>query len=72
MYTVPVIEIGDNVQASTGNTFAVVNTSFDPLSETYNAALTANSIYRIELDRTPKANLAGLSFINISSDPKEF
>jgi hypothetical protein len=70
IYTVPVIEIGDNVQSSFGNTFAVINTSFDPLSETYNAALTANSIYRIELDRAPKANLAGLSFVNISADPQ--
>jgi hypothetical protein len=68
-YTVPVIEIGDNIQASSGNVFAVINSSFDPQSAAYNAALTANTIYRIEVETTPKANLAGLSFINISSDP---
>ena len=68
-YTVPVIEIGDNVQAASGNVFSVINTSYDPESATYNAALTTNSIFRIELGTTPKANLAGLSFINISSDP---
>ena len=68
-YTVPVIEEGDNVQAAFNNTFAVVNVSYDPASAAYNAALTANSIYRIELAETPKANLAGFTFVNISSDP---
>ena len=70
IYTVPVIEVGDNVQSSSGNTFAVINTSYDTTIAAYNAALTSNSIFRIELDRSPKANLAGLSFINISSDPQ--
>ena len=68
-YTVPAIEIGDNVQASSGNVFAVINTSFDPSSLAFNAALTANSVFRIQLASTPKANLAGLSFVNISPDP---
>ena len=68
-YTVPVIEVGDNLQSASGNVFPVVNTSYDPASLAYNAALTANSIFRVELGSTPKSNLAGLTFINISPDP---
>jgi len=68
-YTVPVIELGDNVQAAFNNTFSVVNTSYDPASATYNAALTANSIYRVQLSETPTSNLTGLTFVNISTDP---
>ena len=68
-YTVPAIEEGDNVQALFNNTFSVINTSYDPASAAYNAALTANSIFRIELATTPKANLAGYSFVNINLDP---
>ena len=68
-YTVPAIEVGDNVQALFNNTFSVVNTSYDPASAAYNAALTANSIFRVQLDTTPKANLAGFSFVNLELDP---
>jgi len=68
-YTVPAIEVGDNVQTSFNNTFSVINTSFDPESVTYNAALTANTIYRVELATTPTSNLTGFSFVNIESDP---
>jgi len=68
-YTVPAIEIGDNVQTFAGNIFSVVNTSFDPASATYNAALTANSIYRIQLSERPTANLFGSSFVNIAENP---
>ena len=38
-------------------------------SAAYNAALTANSIYRIEVEETPTINAIGLSFTNISQDP---
>ena len=68
-YTVPAIEVGDNVQTSFNNTFSIINTSFDPASAAYNAALTANTIYRVQLDTTPTANLTGFSFVNIESDP---
>jgi len=68
-YTVPVIELGDNVELAFNNTYSVVNTSYDPASATYNAALTSNSIYRIELATTPTINAVGLSFVNISQDP---
>ena len=68
-YTVPGIEVGDNVALGAGNTFAVVNTSFDPASATYNAALTTNSIFRIELETSPVSNLNSEVFTNISPNP---
>ena len=68
-YTVPVIEVGDNVELAFNNTYSVINTSFDPASAKYNAALTANTIYRVELAESPTINAIGLSFVNISPDP---
>lgn len=68
-YTVPIIEVGDNVQTNFNNTFTVINTSYDPASAKYNAALTANSIFRVELLTTPTSNLTGFTFVNIESDP---
>jgi len=68
-YTVPVFEIGDNVQSSHANVFSVVTTSYDPLSAKYNAALTANSIFRIHTGSKPNSNLAGFTFTNITPDP---
>ena len=68
-YTVPVIEVGDNVELAFNNTYSVINTSFDPASVKYNAALTSNSIYRVELAESPTINAIGLSFVNISPDP---
>ena len=68
-YTVPVFEIGDNVQSSHANVFSVVTTSYDPLSPKYNAALTANSIFRIHTGSKPNSNLAGFTFTNITPDP---
>ena len=50
--------------------FAVVNTSYDTTSAGYNVALTTNSIFRVELESTPKANLAGLTFVNITQNPR--
>ena len=68
-YTVPVIEVGDNVELAFNNTYSVINTSFDPASAKYNAALTANTLYRVELAESPTINAIGLSFVNISPDP---
>ena len=68
-YTVPAIEVGDNVQTSAGTTFPIINTSYDPASASYNAALTANSVYRVEFGTTPESNLAGVALTNISPNP---
>ena len=67
-YTVPAIELGDNVELAFNNTYSVINTSFDPASAKYNAALTANSLFRVELAESPTINAIGLSFVNISPD----
>jgi len=68
-YTVPTIEIGDRLEVNYGNSFSVVNSSYDTASATYNAALTSNSIYRIQLDRAPELDLSGFSFINTTQNP---
>lgn len=68
-YTVPAIEVGDNVQTSAGTTFPIINTSYDPASASYNAALTANSVFRVEFGNTPQSNLAGVALTNISPNP---
>ena len=38
-YTVPAIEVGDNVTSAPGNTFSVINVSYDPSIAAYNAAI---------------------------------
>jgi hypothetical protein len=68
-YNVPIFEIGDNVQVSHANVFSIATTSFDPLSPKYNAALTANYIYRVHTSTTPVSNIGGLNFTNVSLDP---
>lgn len=68
-YTVPTIEVDDTLEVSAGNVFIVSNTSFDPASAKYNAALTSNSVYRIELVTSPTFSLNGYRFINISTNP---
>jgi len=68
-YTVPIFEVGDNIQSSHDNVFSVSDSSYDPLSAEYNTALTANYIYRIQTASRPVSNLGGLSFTNISIDP---
>ena len=69
-YTVPTIEMGDNLQLTYDTTFSVSNTSYDPSSATYNAALTSNSVYRIYLASTPTVNLNGRNLININPNPE--
>ena len=68
-YTVPTIEVGDRLEVNYGNTYTVINTSYSTSSAKYNAALTANSIFRIQLDSNPQIDLSGYSFINITQDP---
>jgi hypothetical protein len=73
-YTVPALEVGDNIQFSTGNIFSVIATSYSPGQEatntfTSNAAMTSNNIYTITTGgESPKANVGGLTFVNISPD----
>lgn len=69
-YTVPAIEVGDNVQTSVNNVFPVIATSYDPESANYNVQLTSNTIYRVDLGVQPDANLNGEVFVNISPNPE--
>lgn len=68
-YTVPTIEVGDRLEVNYGNAFTVVNTSYSTTSAKYNAALTSNSVFRIQLDSTPDLDLSGYSFINTTQNP---
>lgn len=68
-YTVPAIEVGDTVEVSAGNVFVISNSSYDPASAKYDAALTSNSIYRVELISSPTFSLNSYRFINTSPNP---
>ena len=68
-YNVPIFEVGDNVQSSFDSVFSISNTSYDVTSAKYNAALTANYIYKIQTATTPSNNLSGFTFTNISINP---
>jgi hypothetical protein len=68
-YSVPAIELEDRLEVSYANVFFVLGSSYDPTSPKYNAALTSNCIYRIELSTTPTFNLGGSRFINTSLNP---
>lgn len=68
-YTVPAIEVGDLLEVSAGNSFVVSNTSYDPASAKYNAALTSNSVFRLDLVSSPAFNVTGYSFINTNPNP---
>ena len=67
-YTVPTIETGDTLSFFAGNVYSVASTSYDPASPTYNAALTANHIYKVTLEDGLRANVAGTTAVNISPD----
>lgn len=68
-YTAPVLEVGDKLEVSYANIFFVTGSSFDPTSPKYNASLTSNCIYRIDLNNTPTFNLSGSRFLNTSLNP---
>lgn len=68
-YTAPAIDLGDNVEISYANTFSVINTSYSTDSALYNASATANSVYYIELARSPSFDISSYSFTNITNNP---
>ena len=67
-YTVPAIEIGDNVMTTASNTYGITDTSYNPSSARYNVALTANNFYVVYFKNDLKANIAGAIATNISRD----
>jgi hypothetical protein len=68
-YTVPAIEVADIVEVSFNNVFTISDTSYDPASPKYNAALTANSIFRVYMQSTPNFDMTNYRFINVSPNP---
>lgn len=68
-YSPPLIEKGDNISVLSGNVYAVANVTYDPADGSYNAALTANTVFRVTLDSAPRANITGFTATNISENP---
>lgn len=68
-YSVPAFELGDRVELTSGNTFTVINSSFDVTSDTYDAALTSNNIFRVQLDSSPNFDITNYEFTNITPNP---
>jgi hypothetical protein len=68
-YTVPAIEVADTVEVSFNNVYTISDTSYDPTSPKYNAALTANSIFRVYMQSTPTFDMTNYTFINVSPNP---
>lgn len=69
MYTVPTIELGDNVFVTYNNTYSVANVSYIKNTDKYNSVLTANSIYRIYLTDNLNINATAFTATNISPNP---
>jgi hypothetical protein len=67
-YTVPAIEIGDNVFVSIGNTYSITETSYSIDSPSYNVHLTANCVYKVKLGSSITTELNGETFTNITPD----
>lgn len=68
-YTVPSLEVGDNLAIAHGNVYAVANVSYDPADADYNAAMTANTVYRVTFRDGIRADIGGFTGINQTSDP---
>ena len=68
-YTVPTVELGDNLQFFSGNVYSIVDTTYSADSPSHNVALTSNNIYRVKLGSKLLANTRGTTAINISNDP---
>jgi len=69
-YAPPIIEVGDLIEDEYSNTYTVTSTSYDTNDPDYNAALTVNSIFRIETLESPKQQLTGQRFTNITVNPE--
>ena len=69
VYTPPIIEVGDNIAWGVSNTYGISETSYDIASPSYNAYLTANSIFRVVLSDNIKSNISVGFATNITPDP---
>ena len=69
MYTVPIVERGDNIFIAYNNTHSIANVSYIVGTPKYNSVLSANSIYRIYLTDNIKINATAFTATNISPNP---
>lgn len=69
VYSVPIIERGDNIAWGVGNTYGISDTSYDIAAPSYNAYLTANGIYRVTLSDSIKSNISVGYAVNVTPDP---
>ena len=69
VYTVPLIELGDNIAWNAGNVYGISDSTYDTTAPSYDAALTANGIYRVILSDNIKSNVAQAYAINVTPDP---
>lgn len=68
-YAPPIIEVGDLIEDDASNTYTVISTSYDVNHPGYNAALSINSIFKIQTLEAPKQQLTGQRFTNITTNP---
>jgi hypothetical protein len=69
MYTVPIIEMGDNIFIAYNNVYSIANVSYISNTPKYNSVLSANSIYRVYLTDNLNINATSFSATNISPNP---
>ncbi len=69
-YTVPAIEVGDNISVQTSNTYTIIENSYSDQANNslYNVALTTNNIFKVKFEQDLKSNLSGSTLVNISRD----
>lgn len=68
-YTVPTIELGDNISIAFNNVHSVIDTSYFQPSAKYNSFLTANSIFKVYLADNLRINATSYIATNISPNP---
>lgn len=68
-FSVPGVEIGDSVYTHFDNVYTITDSTFDPESASYNAAMTSNSIFMVYTNKPASSNLSTYKFINITEDP---
>ena len=69
MYTVPIVELGDNIFITYNNTYSVANVSYIKNTSKYNSVLSANSIFKIYLTDNLNINATSFTATNISPNP---
>ena len=69
VYTVPTIELGDNIFIIYNNIYSVINSSYVSNSSKYNSILSANSVFKVYLNDNLNINATSFYATNISPNP---